>query len=282
MRFEIDHRTRYSYSGPVKLGHHLIRMHPSNSGYQRPVAHKLVIDPEPSLMTENLDTWGNRVSEVWFDGETRHLDIRVSLTVDTLRPNASDFRLAPYPLSLPLDYGDDASALHPCLVPVHDETSVADFVAPLLASHRNDPSAFLDALNACIHGFYRHGLRLDGPARGPAETIRRQEGVCRDLTVLFMAACRSAGIAARFVSGYQKGDSSRQVRYLHAWPEVYLPGGGWRGYDPTHNARVTDAHVAVAHAGNPEGAAPITGSFDRGPDPVETTLDTEVHIATDG
>ena len=261
MRFEIDHRTRYSYSGPVRLGHHLIRLQPSDNGYQRVIAHELIIDPQPALITENLDAWGNRVSEVWFEGETVHLDIRVSLTVETLRHNAFDYLLAPYPLSLPLAYGDDAPALRACLAPVDDEAAVADFVAPMLALHRNDPLGFLDALNARIHGFYHHGLRLDGPARGPAETIGRGEGVCRDLTVLFMAASRAAGIAARFVSGYQKGDGSRKVRYLHAWPEVYLPGGGWRAYDPTHNAVVTDAHVAVARAGNPAGTMPLKGGF---------------------
>ena len=86
-------------------------------------------------------------------------------------------------------------------------------------------------------------------------------GACRDLTVLFMECCRSLGLAARFVSGYQEGDKGTDRRYMHAWAEVYLPGGGWRGFDPTHGIAVTDRHVAVASGPTPATAAPISGTF---------------------
>ena len=94
-----------------------------------------------------------------------------------------------------------------------------------------------------------------------ADTLRCGTGSCRDLTVLFMEVCRSQGLAARFVSGYQAGDPGQQDRELHAWPEVYLPGGGWRGFDPTLGLAVTDQHIAVACSWHPAGAAPVVGTI---------------------
>lgn len=280
MFFEIHHQTSYRYNAPVRLGNHILRLKPSDNGYQRLLEYELHIDPNPVLLVENLDAWGNRVFEVWFEGETEHLDIRCTLAAETLRDNAFDFLLAPHPLNLPVDYGDDSRALAAYLEPVEDKAEVSSFIEPLVVAHGNDPLAFLDALTSRIHGFYHHGVRLEGAARGPAETLSRQEGVCRDLTALFMAACRTVGIASRFISGYQQGDGTREIRYLHAWPEVYLPGGGWRAYDPTHNAAVADTHIAIACAGNPTGATPVTGSFSGREGPVETTLSSEIHIAT--
>ena len=80
--------------------------------------------------------------------------------------------------------------------------------------------------------------------------------------MLFIAVCRLQGIAARFVSGYQAHvETERECRYLHAWPEVYIPGGGWRGYDPSHGTPVADAHVPVVASWRPADTMPVTGSF---------------------
>jgi transglutaminase-like putative cysteine protease len=80
--------------------------------------------------------------------------------------------------------------------------------------------------------------------------------------VLFAAACRVPGLAVRFVSGYQaRSERPDGKRYMHAWPEVHLPGGGWRGFDPTHGTEVGDAHVAVAAAADPQGVSSLSGSY---------------------
>jgi transglutaminase-like putative cysteine protease len=94
--------------------------------------------------------------------------------------------------------------------------------------------------------------------------------------VLFVDCCRAQGIPARFVSGYQKGDGRRARRYLHAWPEVYLPGAGWRAYDPTHGEIITDTHVAIAAAAHPRDTMPVSGGFYA--DQVTSTLDFELEI----
>ena len=92
-------------------------------------------------------------------------------------------------------------------------------------------------------------------------TLREQEGSCRDLAVLFCAACRAVGLAARFVSGYERDASLQENGDLHAWAEVYLEGGGWRGYDPSRALAVASTHVAVAAASDPLLASPVSGTF---------------------
>jgi len=99
--------------------------------------------------------------------------------------------------------------------------------------------------------------------------------------VLFIAICRIQGIAARFVSGYQAhAETPRERRYLHAWAEVYISGGGWRGYDPSHGSAVTNAHVAVAASCLPAGAMPVDGSyFGKG---VRAGMEFELDVRTSG
>ena len=84
-------------------------------------------------------------------------------------------------------------------------------------------------------------------------------GSCRDYAVLFMEVCRAMGIPARFVSGYQEGDTEQESRDLHAWAEVYLPGAGWRGYDPTLGLVVSDRHIPLAASAIPSYASAIEG-----------------------
>jgi transglutaminase-like putative cysteine protease len=91
--------------------------------------------------------------------------------------------------------------------------------------------------------------------------MQARAGSCRDLAVVFCAMCRSMGLAARFVSGYQSEAVVQPRAHMHAWAEVYLPGGGWRGYDPSQGLAVSTSHVAVAAAADPRMAAPVSGSY---------------------
>ena len=92
-------------------------------------------------------------------------------------------------------------------------------------------------------------------------TLRLATGACRDLAVLFIDSCRAVGLPARFVSGYHCGQAPANRRYLHAWAEVFLPGAGWRGFDPLQGIAVADQHIAVAASAHPRAAAPISGSL---------------------
>jgi transglutaminase-like putative cysteine protease len=277
MFFEIEHITRYRYTVPVTLGDHLLRFTPRQDAHQRLLGSRLEIDPVPVFREEGVDRWGNGILRVAFDGETDHLEIRAYLEVETLQPplisQAGGFNLPP-------DYGMESVSLAPYLQPLEEPDRLNEFLQPLLQSSRYEPQSFLFALNRAINRFYHSGVRLEGHPHTPAETLTLGEGVCRDLAVLFMAACRQMGLAARFVSGYQQGEGVRMVRYLHAWPEVYLPGLGWQGYDPTHAELVSSEHVAVAAAPDAVSVTPVEGGYSFIGGEVTSTLDTDIHITT--
>jgi transglutaminase-like putative cysteine protease len=277
MQFEIDHITRYDYTAPVHLGEHLLRFLPLRLAAQQPGRCELTIEPAPTRSEEDLDSWGNRVQRVGFQGYTEHLEIRAHLEVETLGAAAQP---APGDVCLPVAYRTSPYAIAPYLQPLEDPANLDAFVEPLLANAAGDGLAFLTGLNRAVHAFYHRGVRLEGPPRTPAETLARGEGVCRDLTVLFMAACRQVGLAARFVSGYQQGDGTRELRYLHAWPEVYLPDHGWTGYDPTHGVPAGEDHVAVAAAPSAEAVTPVEGGYNFKGETITSTLATQIRITT--
>jgi transglutaminase-like putative cysteine protease len=276
MHFEITHRTTYRYSVPVALGQHRLRVLPPDTHTQRVGHFALTVTPQPTTVRLGHDGWGNPTHEVEFEGSTELLEIHVHLVVETQAPP----RERTHRLALPPPYPPVGVDLTPYLVGVEDSAELRDFVASVLAADGGGRDGFLATLNARIHGFYHRGLRLAGPPRGPAETIRRGDGVCRDLAVLFVAACRQVGIAARFASGYQQGDRTRAVRYLHAWPEVFSSDVGWVGYDPTHGCEVGDGHVRVAAAGIPEAATPVEGSYRFDGERLTSTLETDIRIST--
>jgi transglutaminase-like putative cysteine protease len=278
MLFQITHLTRYRYSTPVTLGEHILRFHPRADGTRRVTRCDLSIKPVPVYGEDGIDAWGNTNRRVTFQGQTDLLEIYADLEVETDETCVPEL---PGPGSaLPPRYGTETAALAPYLQAPEAGGRLRPFVDPLLAEAGDDLPTFLNALNGAIHRFYHRGIRLSGAPRTPAETIALGEGVCRDLTVLFMAACRQAGIAARFVSGYQQGDGTRQLRYLHAWPEVLLPGRGWYGYDPTHNSIVGADHVAVAAAPEPAAVTPVEGGYSFSGPEVTSTLETEIRITT--
>jgi transglutaminase-like putative cysteine protease len=112
-----------------------------------------------------------------------------------------------------------------------------------------------------LHAMLGRVERPEGEPLAPEETLRRGEASCRDQTLLFMETCRSLGYAARFVSGYYYAGPESDDHELHAWAELYLPGGGWRGFDPTSGLAAGEAHIAIAAAIQPRMAAPVSGSI---------------------
>ncbi|MEJ2298900.1 MAG: transglutaminase family protein [Woeseiaceae bacterium] len=261
MQFTIRHNTHYRYSRPVQFGPQKLRFHPRDDGAQRVIDHQLSITPTPAGRNDHLDLEGNRVTQVWLEGETDHFDIEVTMQVETLRRNAFDFILMPEAALLPINHEHDVICARAYLDRIEPDDAVTAFAAELsLAANRN-ALRFLDALNRKLFSDFSHVHRDSGAPQSPAFTLENRRGACRDLAVLFVDCCRSEGIAARFASGYQKGDLQSERRHLHAWPEVYLPGGGWRGFDPTHGEAIADTHVTIAAAAHPRDTMPVSGGF---------------------
>jgi transglutaminase-like putative cysteine protease len=261
MHFSIRHLTHYRYSQPVRLGPQLLRFHPRDDGAQRVIDYELRIIPLPTGRNELLDLEGNRVLQVWFEQETDHFDIEVTMQVETLRHNAFDFILSPESMLLPILHTQDHVCARAYLERIEPDDSVTAFAAALSLAVNRDTLNFLDRLNRHLFSDFYHIHRDIGAPHNPAITLQSRRGACRDLTMLFVDCCRAEGIAARFASGYQKGNLQSRRRHLHAWPEVYLPGAGWRGFDPTHGEAVRDAHVTIAAAAHSRDTMPVSGHF---------------------
>ena len=261
MRIAVVHSTLYRYSAPVYLEPHIIRLRPREDASQRLEAWTLDIAPTPAGRTECLDQDGNTVVRAWFDTVTAELALRSQFTLETLRDNPLHYLLTAEDAKLPMEY---APALRAPLVPyLRDDHSpaVRSFAQSVAAECGWQTIPFLAALNQRLFATTRQVTREVGAPHAAETTLRDQEGSCRDLAVLFCAACRALGLAARFISGYERDASLQENGDLHAWAEVYLEGAGWRGYDPSRALAVAASHVAVAAASDPMLASPVTGTF---------------------
>jgi transglutaminase-like putative cysteine protease len=264
VRFSVRHRTTYVYSAPVWLGAHKLRLNPRpESGAL--LRRDLRIDPAPALRHDETDAFGNLITCVGFSGASARLEIESRFELETAAAAA--------PVLL------DHSALAPYLASGPIAGPVRAFAAGLFAQCEGDAPAFLQKLNETIYRAIRHDIRDEGGARAPEETLALGYGACRDVTILFLAACRSLGFPARFVSGYQaEADTPDGKRHLHAWAEAYAPDFGWRAYDPTHLIPVAEAHVALAAAPDQAATMPVEGGYFG--DPVASTLSYAVEIET--
>lgn len=264
MRCRVFHRTRYRYDRPVFLEPHRIRLIPRGDAAQRLLAHHLDIRPLPAGSALVTDLYGNTVLSVWFSDLVTELTIEAACEVETLRANPFDFLAdgARSTLPLPLDAEETAVLGGPCLAPPRGaQDRVRALAAGLVGLGAATPGDFLWALTTWFGAHVRPLTRHEPGLWDPDTVLARGEGACRDLAVCALAACRAVGIPSRFVSGYQEGDPDREDGDLHAWIEAWLPGGGWRGYDPTHGLAVADRHVALAAAPDSAGTAPVVGSF---------------------
>lgn len=269
MRYHIVHTTTYTYDRPVSLQPHVLGLRPRCDGCQELHSFSLDVVPEPAGVYQVIDLEGNAVVRVWFPEPTDHLSFKVTSEVETYRTNPFDFLLEPWATTLPIDYPASLlSDLQPYFHRYGSTSSVDSVVAQLAQEvHQavaGQTIAFLSELNQRIYQSCQHTIRETGEPFPAALTWNQKLGSCRDLSVLFMEACRALGLAARFVSGYQEGDPNQEEQDLHAWAEVYLPGAGWRGYDPTNGIAVADRHVTLVASAVPRNAAPISGNFRSG------------------
>lgn len=262
MKINVTHSTVYRYDFPVCLEPHIFRLRPRTNGAQRLLAFDLQIVPMPAGTTECLDQDGTLALNAWFNTPTRELSVLSRFTVEMLRQNPFDYVLAGESLNLPLWYLEPLCA---ALTPYRNDANVAESVKSyakwIAAGVQWNTLSFLTALSWQIFQACRQVIRPCGPPWTSDRTLNSQEGSCRDLAVLFCDACRVMGLAARFVSGYECASATAQESYMHAWAEVYLPGIGWRGYDPSRGLAVSNSHVAVAAGFDPDLASAVAGWY---------------------
>jgi transglutaminase-like putative cysteine protease len=261
MHLHVRHESEYTYDKPVALGPQTLYLYPRTYPYQRLLTYELLIDPQPARIVRNIDVEGNIQQLIYFNQLTSHLRVTVDMELQSDEFNSFDFVLFPFetqrvPFRYPKEIQD---LLHPYLERVGVSERVESWARQLAAGAGWQTTAFLMALNQTIRQF-TYEIREEGSPLPPEQTLNLRKGSCRDYTTLFMAACRSLGLAARFVSGYLYGNP-QQEHQLHAWAEVYLPGAGWRGFDPTEGSVVVNRHIFLTSTAKPELAAPISGTF---------------------
>lgn len=267
MQYHLRHTTTYKYDRPVALSPHLLRLQPRAGSDQSVQHYEAIVNPPPLQTSSLLDLAGNTITQLRFDPNQllTALEIITTAQVTTHRSNPFDYLFEPWAVELPIDYPSSVLAqLQGYIAPLAIAESMDPLVYELALETRqavnNNASLFLTALNQRIHTNCTYQIRETGSPLPAGITWRQKAGSCRDLTVLFITACRAVGLAARFVSGYTEGEPEA-TKYLHAWAEVYLPGGGWRGFDPTLGLAVADRHIPLAAAALPQEAAPITGNL---------------------
>jgi len=273
MRLWIRHESLYRYDVPVTLGPHRLRLSP-RSERVHVLEHRVLVEPQPVECVDELDMLGNPTKRLQFTGSTQLLRVVSELDVETHAPST-----APVFARLPLlpDAADGLASYRG----FQPDPSVVEFAGAVRSEAGTDAISFLNHLCQTLYRRMDRHVRPSGAARTARETLALGSGACRDISVLFMEAARSMGLASRFVSGYQaRAETPDGQRYLHAWAEVFLPGAGWRGWDATHGVPVSDGHVALCAAPSQEGTMPIEGGFFFNGPVVNSTLDHSVRIRT--
>ena len=264
---KIKHLLSYKYGAAVNLEPHVLYLHPRKSSLLTVNSFSLIVHPKPIQISKNLDPEGNIQNILFFKEPTDFLEIEMNAVVETTEFNPFDFVYFPFESkTLPLSYTHSyQKTLSPYLGQEGLTTLVEQTARQIASQVKWNTSSFLSELNEFIFKQFAYEIREEGAPNSAEYTLVNRRGSCRDYAVLFSALCRALGLATRFVSGYYVGaapvDVPNQTHHLHAWVEVYLPGGGWRGYDPTQHEVVAGNHIPLAASCLPEEITPVFGSY---------------------
>jgi transglutaminase-like putative cysteine protease len=264
-RLKILHRTYYNFSGPVQLQPHRLLLRPREGPGLHIEFSKL--DTSPAAQIRWLrDAYDNSVAIATFASPTTQLAIVSEYIVQQFDEAPLDFLVEDFAVNYPFYYdGDTAEVLRPYLdnLPQDNQSALAAWVRQYWQpGELVQTYGLLARLCTAINQSMTYEMREQPGVQSALETLTRGVGSCRDFANLFMEAARFLGLAARFVSGYLNSpfvDGSSGS--THAWAEVYLPGAGWKGFDPTTGEIAGSRHIAVAVARLPEVVSPVTGAF---------------------
>ena len=279
MTLHLEHRTHYTYPAPVFLEPHVFRFRPRQSAHLRLVDYELSIDAPLAGRRRYADAEGNEVDFAWFGALGGGLRLVACATIEVLMYNPLDFVLYPTAFGhLPASYAPlQRRALEACLAPLALDDELVAYADEVFREVQSDTIQFVTALTRRLHADFGVVYRELGEPRVPARTMALREGSCRDLSWLLIGLLRHHGLAARFTSGYLYFEMDAPAYELHAWVEVFLPGCGWLGLDPSHGMVAGHTHVPVAASHHYDNTMPVTGTV-RGEGP--GTMATELRITT--
>ncbi len=272
MRIRVKHESRYTYDTPAALGPHVVRLRPAAHTRAEVLSYNLAIEGDCELRWQR-DAWGNALARLTFpEGRTyTALGVTVDLALDIRPVNPFDFYVDDRCERVPFSYPDGLDKeLAPFLIRNAVTPRLAEFLEEV--PFTGTTVDYLVALNQRVAQRVGYVIRNEAGIYTSEETLTLGRGSCRDSAVLLVDVLRARGLAARFVSGYlvQLADEgiipgeakgmTKDVVDLHAWAEVYLPGGGWIGLDGTSGLMTGEGHIPLASTVNPELAAAISGT----------------------
>lgn len=270
----LNHVTHYRYDRAVNLGPQVVRLRPAPHARSRVLSYSLRVEPAKHFINWQQDPFANFQARLVFPEPTREFKVTVDLVVEMSVYNPFDFFLEPGAEKFPFRYEPEvAEELVPYLACEPLTPKVAAYLEKI--DRRPRPTIdFLVDLNQRLQRDVRYLIRMEPGVQTPEQTLELASGSCRDSGWLLVQLLRRLGLAARFVSGYLiqlkpdvkslEGPSGTEVDFtdLHAWCEVYLPGAGWIGLDPTSGLMAGEGHIPLACTPQPSGAAPIEGLVD--------------------
>ena len=272
---QINHKTEYRFDRQVSLSPHVVRLRPA-AHCRTPIrAYSLKIEPSDHFLNWQQDPFGNYLARLVFPEKVGKLSVEVDVIAEMITINPFDFFLEEYAYKFPFEYEEQ---LQKELAPYREIKESGPLLMDWLSKVDRTPREtvyFLVDINQRLHESIGYVIRMEPGIQTCEETLGRAKGSCRDSAWVLVQALRHLGFAARFVSGYLvqltadvkslDGPSGPEHDFtdLHAWAEVYAPGAGWIGLDPTSGLFAGEGHIPLACSPDPLSAAPITGATDR-------------------
>jgi uncharacterized protein (DUF2126 family) len=275
IRVAINHKTEYQYDRLVSLSPHTVRLRPAAHTRTPIHSYSLKVLPEEHFINWQQDPFGNFLARLVFPERTRKLSVEVDLVAEMVVINPFDFFLEESANHYPFRYDEEVlNELTPYRIIKESGPLLKKWVAGIDRS-REETNNFLVALNQKLQKHIDYNIRMEPGIQTCEQTLALQRGSCRDTAWLLVQILRHLGLASRFVSGYLiqlrpdekslDGPSGTEKDFtdLHAWAEVYLPGAGWVGLDPTSGLFAGEGHIPLACSPHPVSAAPISGAADK-------------------
>ncbi len=256
----------FSFSVPAYFEPMTVRLCPRSDAAQTLHSYRLEVFPQPVHSTRITGLDGNIEEILWFDGLHPSLSLTASSRLQTFRTNPFDFLLSDSRFNtLPFSYGPVFS---PLLSPyleqgsdLRDSPAFREFTETIRSSTRLETIPFLTFLARHIQESFSYAVREEGAPHSPEQTLKSGGGSCRDFSLLAMEVCRFFGLASRYTGGYHLPTGAQEEPSLHAWIEVFLPGAGWRGLDPSEGVMAADHHIALVSSPLPSMTLPTEGHF---------------------
>lgn len=270
----LSHITHYQYDRPVNMGPHVVRLRPAPHSRTKVLSYSQRIEPANHFVNWQQDPFANYQARLVFPEPTRSFKVTIDMVVEMAVYNPFDFFLEPEAEEYPFTYGaEQKQELAPYLL-TEPMTPLLQACVDKIDLTKRRTVDFLVDVNQMLQSDIAYTVRMEPGVQTPEETLEKRLGSCRDTGWLMVNVLRHMGLAARFVSGYLiqlKSDvksldgpsgTEKDFTDLHAWCEVFLPGAGWVGLDPTSGLFAGEGHIPLACTPQPSSAAPVEGAMD--------------------